>query len=531
MSNTKQTKEDTKENKKKKEFGFVRKNLDANTELLDGHLGVDTSYDMIKLELKFAGKDAVMYMIDGFAKDDIMNKILYHLSQLEREELVPNTLEKLMKKHLNYIEVESIDTIDKCIPFILAGAVVLFVDGIDKAIVIDARTYPARGPDEPDLEKVVRGSRDGFVETLVFNTALIRRRVRDPNLRMEIMQVGERSISDIVVCYIEDIANPDLVEEIKDRINSIRIDGLPMAEKSVEELITEGSSFNPFPRVRYTERPDVAATHLFEGHVLVVVDTSPSVIIAPSTLWHHMQHAEEYRQTPAVGMWIRWVRFAAIFASVFVLPLWLLISLQPELLPESLKFLGPEKVGEIPLLGQFIIAEIGLDMIRLAAIHTPSALATALGLIAVFLLGDLAISVGLFAPEVILYLAIAGIGTFTTPSYELGFALRLVRFALLIATGLFLLPGFIVASLFIFVTLLRMKSFKLPYLWPLIPFNWTALKTILVRSPVPIQNTRPSGLRPLDKRRQPANRTVFNHAKKPLTEQKDKEQKDEENKK
>jgi stage V sporulation protein AF len=398
--------------------------------------------------------------------------------------------------------VEEVQYLEDVVDKVLAGPLAILVEGSEQALIMDARIYPVRSPEEPDLERVVRGSRDGFVETLVFNTALIRRRIRDPKLRMEYMQVGARSKSDIIVCYIEDIANPDLVQSIKDKIEFIQIDGIPMAEKSVEELITPGSFWNPFPKVRYTERPDVAAMHLLEGHVLVLVDTSPSVIIAPATYFHHLQHAEEYRQNPTIGVYLRWVRFIGVAASVLLLPLWFLLANNPELLPPQLAFIGVSKPGEVPLIWQFILAEIAVDMIRLATIHTPAALATSTGIIAALLIGELATRVGLFSQEVVLYIAIAAIGTFLTPSIEMANANRLVRLGLIILTALFRVPGFVIGVVVTFAVLALNKSFGVPYLWPLVPFNAKALGGVLVRTPVSMRNTRPSVLKPIDRDRQ-----------------------------
>ncbi|MDW7674286.1 MAG: spore germination protein [Bacillota bacterium] len=500
----------------------VSKKLKENIEIIKEQLDIDSNFDVMVREIKVGGKDAAIFFMDGFAKDFIMLKILEVLMHLPKEEVLPNTIQKLMQKHIGYLEVETVETVNDAIDQVLAGPLALLIDGQDEIIVLDVREYPARGPEEPDLEKVVRGSRDGFVETLVFNTALIRRRIRDPQLRMEIMQVGTRSKNDICISYIKDIANPELVQQIKDLINEIEIDGLPMAEKSVEELITPGSYWNPMPKVRYTERPDVAAVHLLEGHVLVIVDNSPSVIILPSTYWHHLQHVEEYRQSPTVGVYLRWIRFVAIFASIFVLPLWLLVSLQPSLLPQWLNFIGPEEVGKVPLLGQFLLAEISIDFMRMAAIHTPAPLATSLGLIAAILIGQVAIDIGLFIPEVLLYAAIAAVGTFSTPSYELSNANRLIRLFLLVAVGLFQLPGFIGAMIISLGLVVFTKSFGVPYLWPLIPLNLAALKGVLVRSPVPIQNVRPSMLKPQDKIRQAS------PAMKPMKKEKGKNNKQEE---
>ncbi|HZK18075.1 MAG TPA: spore germination protein, partial [Clostridia bacterium] len=464
----------------------------------------------IHREVKFAGLDAALFFVDGFAKDDVMTLILRSLSKVSPDDIKvrdKTTLQEIFLKYINYIEVGKETDLNQVVEQVLAGPLALLVDGEEEAIILDVREYPGRSPEEPDLEKVVRGSRDGFTETLVFNTTLIRRRLRDPQLRFEIMQAGRRSKTDIAIAYIKDIANPELVDSIKNRIQNIEIDALPMAEKAVEELITPGSYWNPYPKVRFTERPDVAAVHLTEGHVLVLVDTSPSIIITPSTFFHHLQHAEEYRQNPTVGVYTRWVRFVGILLSIFVLPLWFLGSIEPQILPESLKFIGPEKTGPIPLFIQFLMAEVAIDFIRLATIHVPAPLATAAGVIAAVLIGDLAASIGFFIPEVILYTAIAAIGTFLTPSVEIAMANRLVRLLLLVLAATFKLPGLIVGSILVVLFLATAKSFGIPYLWPLIPLNIKALGNILVRSPVPVGNIRPSALKPIDRTSQRVTRT------------------------
>ena len=481
----------------------VSKNYQENVDFLNKTLGVPDSFDIILREMSIGGKKVAIYCVNGLVDSTVISLILSAMVELERADLLVNAFDKLMKGRVVDVQVTEVDTMDKVLYFILSGPMAIIVEGQPKSIVVDVRVYPDRAPAEPDIERVTRGSRDGFIETMVMNTALIRRRLRDPMLRTKLLQIGSRSKMDTCVMYVEDLTNKDMVKKITNDIQEIKIDGVPMAEKSVEEFILGSKFWNPFPRVRYTERPDVAAMHLLEGHVLIIVDTSPSVIIAPCTLWHHFQHAEEYRQEPVVGAYLRLARFVAIFISVFLLPAWLAIALNPHIAPEWLKFLGVQKQAKIGLFFQVLAADIGVDFVRMAAIHTPTPLATALGLIATFMIGDVAIKVGMFSPEVIMYVAFTAVGVFATPSYELSQANRLARLFLIILTGFFNFAGLAVGTVLLFFLLWRTRSFGVPYLWPLIPLNIKALGTILVRSPVPISNKRPSVLKPQDHTRQP----------------------------
>jgi stage V sporulation protein AF len=458
---------------------------------------MDISFDVVLREFKIGRKKVAFIFIDGFADSDIITLIMQTLLEAKQEEVVPNTLEKITSKLLPFGEISIIDNLEEAVKEVLAGPLVFLIDGEQKIIAVDTRRYPSREPDEADIEKVTRGSRDGFVETLLFNVTLIRRRIRDPRLRTESFKLGRRSLTEVALLYIEDIVNPEILEKIRDKLLKIDVDGLPMAEKSVEEFITEGF-WNPFPEIRYTERPDVAAVHLLEGHVCILVDTSPSVMIAPVTLFHHLQHAEEFRHNPIVGVYIRWVRILGVFTSVFLVPLWLILVEYRDLLPEILAFIGPKETPTIPLFIQFILANLGLDLLRMASIHTPSPLATALGLVGALLIGDIAVTVGVFVPEVLLYISLVAIGVFSTPSWELSLANRLVQFFLLALTGLFNIYGLIAGVLIIFYRLASTRSLGIPYLWPLLPLDVRALFSVLVRKPVPIKGFRPSILKTRD---------------------------------
>ncbi|MDW7652025.1 MAG: spore germination protein [Bacillota bacterium] len=476
---------------------LVSPHLQENIDFLTEKMGIDISFDILVKKLEIGTTKAALVYIDGFVNGDVLTLILQNLAQLQRSDLSPDPLKKLTEHKIPYMELEADDDLSEIIDQILSGQAALFLDGEAKAILLDTREYPVRGPEEPDTERLTRGSRDGFVETMLFNVTLTRRRVRDPGLRVEAVRLGRRSKTDVAIMYINDIVNPDILQTVKERLERIDIDGLPMAEKSLEEFISE-SSWSVFPLVRYTERPDVAAAHLFEGHVILFVDTSPAAMIVPATFFHHLQHAEEYRQSVLSGIYLRWVRFLGIFISVFLAPLYLLVSMQPQLLPEAMRFIGPQEIGNVPLFIQFIIVHLGIDLVRLAGVHTPDPLATAMGLIAALLIGDIAIQVGFFTPEVLLYGGLVALGMFSTPSFELSLSNRLVHLLMLTLTGLFRLPGFLGGLAIIFIRLATDKSFGVPYLWPLLPLNLKALWAIIIRRPVPVGSRRPSILQTRD---------------------------------
>lgn len=479
----------------------IAAHIEENEAVLKDMLGIGISFDIGVHEFTIGETRLLLYYINGFVDSLIVTQIMKDLNDLRERQIQSNLFERLYAKYIPFFQLTKVVKIDEFLDKLLAGQAGLIIDGEPQAIMIDAKTFPGRSPAEPDTERIVRGAHDGFTETLVVNTALTRRRIRDERLRFEIMRIGERSKTDVAIVYLHDVANENLLKTIRKKLQDIKIDGIPMAEKSVEEFLI-GKTWNPFPLVRYTERPDVAAIHLLEGHILIYVDTSPSVMITPTTYFHHVQHAEEYRQTPVVGAYLRWVRFFGIIASLLLPPLWLLLVLNPEMIPDSLDFIGVKHKGSIPLLVQFLLAEIGLDLMRMAAIHTPSPLATAMGLVAAILIGEVAIKVGLFSPEVILYLALAAVGTFATPSYELALANRLVRIFLLILVGLFSTIGFVFGIAAVLILLAFTRSLNTPYLWPLIPFNYKAIKSIFIRMAVPFMNKRPSIVKSQNPQRQ-----------------------------
>ncbi|MBO9129827.1 spore germination protein [Bacillus sp. 165] len=475
-----------------------------NENYIKQRLGIGITYDIGIRKMKVLERDVTVLYVNGLCDTAYIIQILEEMVDTNDVEHPGNKAAKIIENRLVHQQVSKADNMEDIVLQVLSGLIVIFVEGEEQAFIVDVRSYPGRTPQEPDTEKVVRGARDGFTENIVVNTALIRRRIRDERLRNEIIRVGQRSKSDICISYIEDVADLDLIKIIKKEIGSIDIDGLTMSDKTLEEFLVK-QGYNPFPLVRYTERPDVAATHLLEGHVLIIVDTSPSVMITPTTYFHHVQHAEEYRQNPAVGTLLRWVRFTGIMASLFLLPFWLVFVFDPSLLPPRLAFIGPNEVTNIPIFLQIILGEIGVEFLRMASIHTPSSLSTALGLISAVLIGQIAIEVGLFVPEVILYIAVSVIGAYATPSYELGLANKVAKMMVIVATAVFHEIGFIVAITVIFLYMVSIRSLQTPYLWPFLPFDGGALMQIVIRPTVTGDKLRPSIVHPRNVRRQQEN--------------------------
>ncbi|MBP2646240.1 MAG: gerBA [Firmicutes bacterium] len=479
----------------------ISKEIDDNINHLKELLGVGESFDIIFREYNVGRRRAASFSINGMTNDILLSNVFADMMVFNQSELTVNALQNLFYSHATHSQVKMVDNMQDALLSLLSGELLFFIDKADQVLVFDARSYPARSPQESNIEKVTRGSRDSFVETLPFNTTLIRRRLRDPNLRFEIVKVGARSQTDVAVAYIKDIVNPELVETVKKRLNNISIDGVPMAEKAVEEFITGGNRWNPLPKVRYTERPDVVAIHLLEGHVCVIVDTTPNVMILPTTFWHHVQHVEEFHQNPLVGSYLRLVRLFGVLLSLLLPPLWLAFVFQHQLLPETLGFLGPRDPGIIPLGIQFILAEVGVELVRMATIHVPSAQSTSLGFIGSFMLGEFATKVGLFGNEVIFYTAIAAVGAFATPSVELSLAIRLFRVGLLLLVMLWKVPGLLIGLALILLLTITTTSFKHAYLWPLIPFNYAAMKDVILRLPTPQKVMRPTLVKPQDRDR------------------------------
>lgn len=480
----------------------ICKQLKRTKQTLQQVMGFGVSFDILMREMVFGEQRVGLLYVNGLINEEVMTLLLSRMSYLDQQSITSSVLKSFFERYIPHMQVELEYKLSVVINRVMMGSSAFFIDQEAAAIIVDCKKFPVRGLEEPSLERVVRGARDGFTEALLTNVTLVRRRLRDPGLKYEVVQVGRRTRTDVCIAYIDDIADKYRVEAVRNKIKAVNVDGLPFADKQLEEAILD-KRWNPYPLARYSERPDVVAAHLLEGHIVIFVDTSPSVIILPTTFFDLCQHAEEYRQTAFMGTYLRMVRFVGIFASLFILPLWLLLVIEPGVRPEILQIIGPQNAGKIPLILQFLIAELGVDLMRMAAVHTPSPLAIALGLLAAILVGEIAVKTGVFVNEVILYMAVAAVGMFATPSYELALANRIVRLVLLIAVALFKVSGLVIGTTVWIMWLALHRSYNAPYLWPFIPFNAKALYNIVVRQPFMLARQRPSLNRTRDNTKMP----------------------------
>ena len=477
--------------------------IEENLQWVKRYLGYKESYDVLIREFEVAQHKCALVCIDSFIDSTVLTLIMEQMEGLSSEDLEHPTMNGLLNLTIPYIEVSPTTELDSAADQVLAGPAALLVDGVSHAVVVDIRKYPDRKPSEPSIERVLRGPQDGFIETLIFNTLLIRRRLRDPNLRIEASQVGRRSNSDVAMLYIKDIADEKLVRLVRQRLKSIGGDAMTMSEKSLQEWILKKPWWNPFPNGKFTERPDVAAEHLTEGHILVIIDTSPNALILPVTFFSFLQSAEEYHEDAMVGTYLKWVRFIGVLVAWTLPPFWYAVVLMHAHLPGRADLLLKPSPVAIPLFWQLVGLEVGVDLLRLALTFSPDPLTQSMGFFGAILLGDVAIKAGFINAEAMVLVALAAVGTFTAPDVDFGLAIRLLRAFLLLMTGvlsLVALPllGFVLGLAIPLAVMFTNDSFGVSYAWPFVPFNRRAFVAELGRKPLNRKVFRPQLTHPKD---------------------------------
>ena len=325
----------------------VSSSFQENIEYMNQVLPVQESFDVIQRDMLIGGKKASFYFIDGFTKDETMLKIMTSFFGIQ-EDAMPEDATAFAQQCIPYVEVDIIGDFDQVLRNILSGVTCLFIDGYEVCIAIDCRTYPARSVEEPDKDKSLRGSRDGFVETIVFNTALMRRRIRDPHLIMEMVEAGQTSRTDIALCYMSDRVDQELLKNVQERIKNLKLDDLRMNQQSLADAMFKRKWFNPFPKFKFTERPDTAAACLLEGKVVIMVDNSPSAMILPTSIFDMIEEANDYYFPTLTGVYLKISRALITILTVFLTPVFLLFMQNPNWLPDVFAFVAVKDTVNYP---------------------------------------------------------------------------------------------------------------------------------------------------------------------------------------
>ncbi len=459
--------------------------LEQNINYIESHLPVGKSFDLITRHLYLGETKAYFLGINGFCKTDILQQIFSDLQNpLYMSDGSVKEIEHYMNAKIGYAQVSLSDSWDHILQNVLSGPAVLFIDGFSQAVLIDVRTYPARGIAEPDLERVTRGARDGFVETLLFNANLIRRRVRSPRLVFAMHSVGSESKTDVAVAYLENAVNQELLKKLTSMLESLQVTSLTMGAKSLEELLLPKRWLNPLPSTQMTERPDVACSYLMEGHILVLVDNSPQVLILPCTIFQFTQNPEDYYKSPAVGSYFRMVRLLCIPVSLFLLPLFLLITAHYPDTAREWDLLTDTGLTPQRLFFYVLAVEFLLDLFKYSSSLSSGKFSGSLSVVGGLIIGDIAVTLNWASTDVLFYAAVTLLASLAITDTDFSDAIRLYRILLILAAGLGGLPGFLVCAALILLSAATTPTFGgFSYFWPLFPFNGRALCTLLFRRP------------------------------------------------
>lgn len=453
----------------------LSKSLKENIETLD-ILFKDFS-DIVKREFKIGGENKVSVyviyvdnMVDrSLLDEDIMRYLLYHMDELPKE----NKFEYIKDKGVRSADMSVVTDMNAAIQAILSGETAIFVDGYDKVIKASVKGMPNRGVPESDNEVAIRGSKEGFSEALNINRVLIRRRIKDTNLKMKKMKVGTRTQTDISIVYLEGVSKPEFLEELERRLDEYVIDGI--FDSGMLEQLVERNTLSPFPEFQSTERPDKAAAALLEGRVVILVDNSPMAIILPATLNSFLQASDDAYERWEISTFTRVLRYIGAFLTMALPGLYIaVINFQPEVLSSAmaLSFAAAREGVPFSVLFEVIMMEIAFQMLLEAGIRLPGPMGSTLGIVGGLIIGDAAVNANLVSPIVVIVIAFTAIAAFTVPNPSFAYAFRIFRFLVLFLSAFFGLFGFIIGLMFILIHLAGLKSFGIPYL---LPFSSTGL--------------------------------------------------------
>lgn len=513
---------DTLGSRKKTEIFFERDMTpDKNRKLykdIDENLKVFKEYladcdDLITREFVMGNPERskhrlAMINIDGLVdkrlvQEEVMKSLMLYARHTPLEHSVGDKFFQLIKEGLLTVaELREADNFGELVLAVLSGDTALVIDKLDRALILNTKGWEKRGVEEPLTEAVIRGPREGFTETYRVNVALVRRRIKDPNLKVKTVRLGRHTRTDVGVLYIKGIANPSIVEEVLKRLNKVDIDGV--LESGYIEQMIEDNWVSFFPQFRRTERPDVAAAALLEGNVLIICDTTPFVLIAPTTLFSLFHSSEDYYERWYIATLIRLLRFAAAALAIAAPSFYVaMVAYHPGMLPTDLAMsIGATREG-VPFSTtvEALIMMLSLEVLREAGIRLPGPIGQTIGIVGGLVVGEAAVRAGIVSPIMVILIAINAISSFAVPNFSVAIGFRLLTFIFLILASVAGLYGVMLGFLGLTVHLVTLKSFGVPYLSPVISFKFKRLRDLVVRAPLPLLKERPEYTRPVDKTR------------------------------
>ena len=437
----------------------------------------DKSFDLEERRLVIGGREATAWFVDAMPKDEVVERLFSHFLSLTPQELHGLTAADFAVRHIPYTAAVPQSDPVLAVEQVLAGQTALLIDGLEAFLIIDLRLYPTRTLKEPEEDRVLLGAHDGFGEAIKTNLALVRRRLRSNKLRVHHQVIGDNSQTDVAVCWLEGTAKQRDIDAVLQRLDGIRLKTLTLGHESLSEALVRPRWWNPFPLFRYTERPDRAAAAVAEGKILVSVDNSPIVSMLPTALPDFSQDTNEYYFSPTVGTFLRWIRTAVLLLSLLLIPIWYTAEIHPS--PDRWK-----------IFWELMIAELVLDAVKLATLHTPSSMGSAFGILGTLLLGEFAVKNDLFGEGVLLLMAFQAVATFAQPSFPLGYTFKFYRLLMTIGGALLGWWGFALGFLIMIVTAATTKTIGGEgYLSPFIPFRPQAVWRLLFRRQAHRDNT------------------------------------------
>lgn len=447
----------------------ITKNLQENIDTMEALF--KDCVDASKRKLTIGGTNKVdiyfVYMdnmIDkALLEDDTLRYLIYRMDDMPAQ----NQFDYIKEKGLRSVDISEVVTMHDAINSILSGDTIILVDGYDKALNVSNRHMANRGVPTAENEVAVRGSKESFSEALSINRVLLRRRIKDTNMKIVQTKVGTRTQTEVAIVYIEGVAKPEVVEEIQRRMKNFVIDGI--FDSGMLEQLTERNVYSPFPEFQATERPDKAASALVEGRVVLIVDNSPMVLLLPTTMNSFFQASDDTYSRWEVATMIRILRFLGAFITVSLPGLYIaVVNYQPELLSSALalSFAAAREGVPFSVLFEVILMEFAFEMILEAGIRLPGPMGSTLGIVGGLIIGDAAVSANLVSPMVVIIIAITAISAFTVPNEAFATAFRLIRFLIIILSAFLGLYGFVLGLMILLIHLAGLKSFGIPYLLP-----------------------------------------------------------------